>query len=188
MARGTGTHTAHTPMHSPTGEPSHPSLTKIIQKRAEEGSYIWEPRAVGLPRNGKHSLCMYSYLALGSHATVTLTESFHFLALLVCLTLSSLRTSFFPLSPPPPSPPMFNSKRMGERKQTIYIFLLYYQLLPPHPSPSWHSPFILKRFNAPPTEREQYTPTPPPPCSPAENFCRLKYLALRKKKCRLSQI
>ncbi len=102
MARGTGIHTAHTPMHSPTGEPSHPSLTKIIhtivQARAEEGSYIWEPQVVGLPRNGKHGLCMYNYLALGSHATVTLNESPHFLAL-----ISRLSAPRSPLSPPPPN-------------------------------------------------------------------------------------
>jgi hypothetical protein len=121
-------------MHSPTGEPSHPSLTKIIHSRAEEGSYIWEPRVVGLPRNGKHSLCMYSYLALGSYATVTLNESSHFLALLICLTLSSLRTSFSPLSPPPHSHQC--STRRGwerENKQSTYFFctLSSYHLTPP---------------------------------------------------------
>ncbi len=130
MARGTGTHTAHT-MHSPTGEPSHPFLTKTIQARAEEGSYIWEPRVVGLQRNGKHSLCMYSYLALGSHATVTLNESSHFLAL-----ISRLTALHSPLSyPPPPFPPVFHSKRVGKRNQTIYICLLYtlnsHHLTPP---------------------------------------------------------
>jgi hypothetical protein len=69
----------------------------IIQARAEEGSYIWEPRVMGLPRNGKHGLCMYNYLALGSHATVTLNESLHFLAL-----VSRLSVLHSPLSHPPP--------------------------------------------------------------------------------------
>ncbi len=132
MARGTGTHMAHTPMHSPTGEPSHPSLTKIIQARAEEGSYIWEPQVVGLPRNGKHSLCMYSYLALVSHATVTLNESSHFLAL-----ISRLTALHSPLSHPPPIPTSVPLKESGKDKSNnLHISFVQSQLPPPHPSPS----------------------------------------------------
>ena len=53
---------------------------------------------MGLPRNGKHGLCMYNYLALGSHATVTLNESPHFQAL-----VSRISALHSPLSCPPPS-------------------------------------------------------------------------------------
>jgi hypothetical protein len=65
---------------------------------------------------------MYSYSALGSDATVALSEysltiSSRFPA------LSSLNTSLSPLSPPP-SPPVLNSKRMGKRKQSSYIGIL----------------------------------------------------------------
>jgi hypothetical protein len=130
MARGTGTHTAHTLMHPPTGEPSHPSLTKIIQARAEEGSYLWEPRVVGLPRNGKHSLCMYSYLALGSHATVTVNESLHSLAL-----ISRLSALHSPLSHPPHTHQRSTQREWEREVKKIYMFLLYtlnsYHLTPP---------------------------------------------------------
>jgi hypothetical protein len=149
MARGTGAHTAHIPIHTPTGEPSHPSLTKIIQTRAEEGSYIWEPRMVGLPRNGKHGLCMYSYLALGSHATVTLNESSHFQALLVCLTLSSLCTSFSPLSPPPIPTNVLLKENGKEKSNNLHIsFVLSAPTTSPLPLVTLS--FYFERFHSPP--------------------------------------
>ncbi len=157
MARGTGTHTAHTPMHSPMGEPSHPSLTKIIQARAEEESYIWEPQVVGLPRNGKHSLCMYSHLALGSHATVTLNESSHFLAL-----ISRLSALHSPLSHLPPHSPQCSTQREWEReiKQSTYFFCT--------PSTPTTSPLPLVTLSlyfeifSPPLRGWNSVPLPPP--------------------------
>ncbi len=114
-----GAHT-HALPHGRTRSPL-PYIDHInIQARAEEGSYIWEPRVVGLPRNGKHGLCMYNYLALGSHATVTLNESFHFLAL-----ISHLSAPNSLLSHPLPIPTTVLLKRMDwerEIKQSSYFF------------------------------------------------------------------
>ncbi len=68
---------------------------------------MWEPRVMGLPRNGKHGLCMYNYLALGSHATVPLNESPH------CLALIS---------------------HLSALHRIIYVFLVH-TLNPHHPTP-----------------------------------------------------
>ncbi len=103
-----GAHT-HALPHGRTPSPFPYKDHTVVQARAEEGSYIWEPRVVGFSRNGKHGLCMYNYLALGSHATVPLNESPHFLAL-----ISRLSALHSPLSRPPPP----------QNKYTISTFTL----------------------------------------------------------------